>query len=221
MPNYPPKTQAFLDFERNLEYAKQLVRGGENLTAMGVTAFDVGDLYRAAWVQAVAALDHWVHQEVYYRAILLAQQPDMHKPRRYKEFTIPMELFEEVHHGNTPLDQALKRHLRQVIGRKTYQGSEDIKDGFAIVSDVPLWERVTQVINGERPPAGERLQVKDVRRMLGAIVWRRNKIAHESDRDADDNDNKRPINAEQAMQAVETLQMIAAAILVAVDGRTP
>jgi hypothetical protein len=218
VPEYPPKTQAFLDFERNLDYAKQLVRGGQSLTAIGVTAFDVGDVYRAAWVQAVAALDHWVHQEVYHRAILLAQQPGIPKPRKFREFTVPMELFEDVHHGSKPLDEALKKHLRQVIGRKTYQGFDDIKDGFAIITDVPLWDRVTKVVNDERPADAMRLQVKDVRRMLGEIVWRRNKIAHEADRDADDNDNKRGIDANRTMQAIETLEMLSAAILVAIDG---
>ncbi|MEV0974476.1 hypothetical protein [Microtetraspora glauca] len=216
MLEYPPKTQAFLDFERNLEYAKQLVRAGQHLDAIGVSAFDVGDLHRAAWVQAVAALDHWVHQEVYHRAILLAQQPGIPKPRKFREFTIPMELFEDVHHGTVPLDQALRKHLKQVVGRKTFQGPEDIKDGFAIVSDVALWEQVTKAINSERFGGTERLTAKAIKQMLGAIVWRRNKIAHESDRDTDD-DRKRHISAEAAMEAIETVEMIAASILVAVD----
>ncbi|WP_433498877.1 hypothetical protein ACQP1K_00475 [Sphaerimonospora sp. CA-214678] len=217
MPDYPSKTQAFLDFERNLEYAKQLVQAGQHLEAIGVTSFDVGDLYRAAWVQAVAALDHWVHQEVYHRAILLAQQPGIPKPRKFREFTVPMDLFEDVHHGTVPLDQALRRHLRQVIGRRTFQGPEDIKDGFAIISDVALWDNAAKAVSEELPDGAKRLTAKEVKQMLGAIVWRRNKITHESDRDPDDDDRKRPISSSSAMDAVETLEVIAAAILVAVD----
>ncbi|MFG1966091.1 hypothetical protein [Nonomuraea sp. NPDC049028] len=218
MPQYPQKTQAFVDFERNLAYAKQLIHAGSHLAAMGVTSCDVDDLHRAAWVQGVAALDHWVHQEVYHRTILLAQQPGITKPRKFLEFSIPMDLFEKVHHSDLPLDVALRRHLRTVIGRKTYQGPDDIKDGFAIVSDVSLWATVTRIVNDEREAGAEKLSVNQVRKLLGSIVWRRNKIAHESDRDHDNNDEKRPINAAQAMEAVETLEMIAAAILVAIDG---
>ncbi|MFF4198829.1 hypothetical protein [Nonomuraea sp. NPDC001831] len=219
MPDYPPKTQAFLDFERNLDYAKQLVQAGRDLTGVGVSSFDVGDLYRAAWVQAVAALDHWVHQEVYHRAILLAQQPGVHKPRKFREFAIPMELFEGVHHGSVPLDEALRRHLRRVVGRKTYQGPDDIRDGFAIVSDISLWDRVVNIINSERSSHDGKVTVKAVRRLIGAIVWRRNKIAHETDRDPVGN-RRRPITAQEAMDAVETLEMIAATILVAIDGKS-
>ena len=43
--------------------------GGKHLHRLQVGAFDVADLYRAAWVQAVSALDHWVHRELYDRAL--------------------------------------------------------------------------------------------------------------------------------------------------------
>ncbi|WP_449060371.1 hypothetical protein [Planomonospora algeriensis] len=62
-PRTPP-TEAFQEFHRNLEYAPDLVNGGRRLEQLKVGAFDIGDIYRAAWVQAVAALDHWVHQEI-------------------------------------------------------------------------------------------------------------------------------------------------------------
>ncbi len=54
-----PTTQAFQELHRNLQYAHGLVAGGRYLQALGVRAFDVTDLYRSAWVLAVAALDHW------------------------------------------------------------------------------------------------------------------------------------------------------------------
>ncbi|MEV0406472.1 hypothetical protein [Actinoallomurus sp. NPDC050550] len=51
-------TDAFGEFRRNLDYARKLVEGGRQLGQLKVGAFDVDDLYRAAWVQAVAALGH-------------------------------------------------------------------------------------------------------------------------------------------------------------------
>jgi hypothetical protein len=50
-------TGAFVELQQNLEYARQLVRGGRRLAELDVRSFDVDDLYRAAWVQAVAAVD--------------------------------------------------------------------------------------------------------------------------------------------------------------------
>jgi hypothetical protein len=38
----------FDQFQQNIGYARQLVRGGESLERLGVGAFDVTDLYRAA-----------------------------------------------------------------------------------------------------------------------------------------------------------------------------
>lgn len=61
-------TVAFAELVSNLGYARDLVRGGQYLEQLQVGAFDVADLYRAAWVQAVSALDHWVHCELYDRA---------------------------------------------------------------------------------------------------------------------------------------------------------
>jgi hypothetical protein len=57
-----------------------LVIGGERLAGLKVGAFDVEDLYRAAWVQAVAALDHWVTREIVERAVSLAEQPKAARP---------------------------------------------------------------------------------------------------------------------------------------------
>ncbi|SNR93518.1 hypothetical protein SAMN05216276_1001313 [Streptosporangium subroseum] len=216
MSDHLAKTPAFRDFERNLEYAKQLINAGRSLDAIGATSFDLGDLYRAAWVQSVAALDHWIRQEIFFRAILLTKNPDIAKPPKFREFAVPMELFEDVQHHRVPLDEALGKHLRQVISRRTFQGPDDIKDGLAIVSTVVLWEAVAKIINKEQEPA-EKVDSGTIKQMLRAIVHRRNKITHEADRVPDDDSLKRSITADEAQQAVETLERLATAILIALN----
>ena len=52
----------FKEFERNLEFARRLVGGGRQLEELEEGSFEVADLYRAAWVQAVSALDPWVRE---------------------------------------------------------------------------------------------------------------------------------------------------------------
>ncbi|HEX4247723.1 MAG TPA: hypothetical protein VH008_07635 [Pseudonocardia sp.] len=53
-------TAEFKQFERNLEFARRLVGSGRQLEQSEAGSFEVADLYRAAWVQAVSVLDPWV-----------------------------------------------------------------------------------------------------------------------------------------------------------------
>jgi hypothetical protein len=50
-------TAEFKKFERNLEFARRLVGSGRRLEELEVGPFEVADLYRAAWVQAVSVLE--------------------------------------------------------------------------------------------------------------------------------------------------------------------
>ena len=77
-------TAAFGELCDNLDYARNLVRGGRYLERLKVGAFDVADLYRAAWAQAVSALDHWIHRELYDRALVFAVQAALRNERDLK-----------------------------------------------------------------------------------------------------------------------------------------
>jgi hypothetical protein len=101
-------TAAFTEFSNNLVYARDLVRGGRYLERLGVTAFDVGGLYRAAWVHAVSALDHWVHRELYDRALGFALNVSIPRPSKFLTIEIPMSLFEDVQRGTTTLRDAFR-----------------------------------------------------------------------------------------------------------------
>ena len=60
-------TPQFQQLEANLGYALEMTEAGPHMNAKREQ-----DLYRAAWIQAVAALDHWVHLELYDRATEIA-----------------------------------------------------------------------------------------------------------------------------------------------------
>jgi len=60
----------------------RLSAGGQFLERLKVGGFDVADLCRAAWVRAVSALDHWVHRELYERAVAFASNIEVDRPRR-------------------------------------------------------------------------------------------------------------------------------------------
>lgn len=213
-----PLTEAFQEFRRNLEYACDLVNGGRRLEQLQVGAFDIGDIYRAAWVQAVAALDHWVHQEIYSRAVQLAQQPKAERPERFNKLLIPMELFERIHHHEAPLGEAFRDHLESTLGYVSYQNPDKIQHGFSHVANGKLWPKVAKVLTEQRAD-GREITGEMVSQKLKAIAARRNKIAHESDRDPDAPTGRRSITAVEVTDTINWLELTAAAVLVALgDG---
>ena len=122
---------AFHEFGNNLAYARDLVRGGQHLEHLQVGAFDVADLYRAAWVQAVSALDQWVHRELYDRALGFALNVDVPRPARFLTIKIPMRLFEDVHHHAHTLREVFASHLHDQFGHLSFQAPE--KDRKSVV----------------------------------------------------------------------------------------
>lgn len=124
MPIVEEPTEAFTDFLQNMEYAKRLVSGGERLAQLKVGAFDVDDLYRAAWVQSVAALDHWVTREIIERAVGLAENPDVERPEKFSSLKMPVSLFERIDKHKDPLSATFHKHLEQTFAYMTFQNPE-------------------------------------------------------------------------------------------------
>lgn len=201
-------TAAFQELCNNLDYARDLVSGGKHLQRLQVNAFDVADLYRAAWVQAVSALDHWVHRELYDRALGLALNVDEERPPQFAKLRVPMRMFEDVHHHRSrTLQEAFAEHLRDHFGYQSFQAPEKIKQALAHVTAEPLWQNVEKKLDS----AVTRLK---------EIVDRRNRIAHEADRDPDDGTRRLPIAADDVVRAVDDVHRIASAIA-EVLGRPP
>ncbi|MFI0486165.1 hypothetical protein [Actinomadura sp. 9N215] len=205
-------TEAFKEFQQNLGYARQLVDGGRRLGQLQVGAFDIDDLYRAAWVQAVAALDHWVTVEIVDRAVALARQPSAVRPPKFSKLTISIDLFEQIHHHHQPIDAAFRAHLEQTFGFMTFQNPDKIKEGLAYVSTVNLWPRVAAHLSS--PDDGE-ISADFVRTKLREIAQRRNAIAHTADRDPQNVSGRAAITADDAIETITWLERIAGAIVLA------
>ncbi|GAA4912701.1 alkylated DNA nucleotide flippase Atl1 [Nonomuraea thailandensis] len=210
---------AFEQFQQNLGYARQLVHGGQNLERLRVGAFDVGDLYRAAWTQSVAALDHWITREIIDRAVALALQPGVARPPKFSKLSIPVELFEKVHHHDEPLDEAFRAHLEQTFAFMTFQNPDKIKEGFAHVSTVNLWVKVAEILTAQ--DAAAPITSDGVRSKLREIAWRRNNIAHTADHDPNQPGQKAAISAREAEETISWLESIAIAIQLALGDPLP
>jgi hypothetical protein len=207
-------TAAFSELRRNLDYARDLVRGGRYLERLQVGAFDVADLYRAAWVQAVSALDHWVHRELYDRASALASRVSADRPTKFLRIEVPMSLLEAVLHGSAVMEEVFRSHLRAQYGHLSFQHPEKIKYAVSFISDVSLWPGVAAQL-------GEGHTSKSVQDRLIDIVKRRNRIAHETDRDQQAGGVRAPIADGEVTDTIDWLETAATAILAVVGPPPP
>ena len=219
MPVVEEPSEAFSEFIQNIEYAKRLVSGGERLAQLRVGAFDVDDLYRAAWVQAVAALDHWVTREIVDRAVRLAENPAVGRPAAFSRLQMSVDLFEQIHHRNQPLSATFRVHLEQTFAYMTFQNPNKIREGFAHVSEIKLWRAVAEVLNRDRRPA-DRVSDGKVQERIREIATRRNRIAHTADRDPTGTTARAPITPAEAHDAIDWLRQTAEAITIAL-GKPP
>jgi restriction system protein len=217
VPEVPESSKPFVNLQRNLNYARSLATAGQHLAQLQVGSFEVPDVFRAAWVQSVAGLDHWVRQEVRTRMLWLAGQSGGLRPDGFSTFPMTLGQLESVRQGKMSLVDALDQQLRETRSHLTYQHPDKIKEAFALVSDVKgLWDKVAKVLS-EQAGDGVTVTAADVRQQLREIVHRRNKIAHEYDEDPANPPSKRPIDAATATQTIDWIEQVAAAILVVLD----
>jgi hypothetical protein len=178
-----------------------------------VQSFDVTDVYRAAWVQGVAALDHWVRLEV--RERMLAQVG--RKPVG-AHFKLPLALAEQVAAGSLPADAAAHLHWRETVERKVFQRPDVIEKALLKVANASeLWPRVATVLT-ERGGVDETYSANDVDARLREIAQRRHKIVHEYDEDPDHPPAKRAIDKSTTTRAISWIEQLAEAIVVVLDG---
>jgi hypothetical protein len=206
------------NLRRNLDYARSLAAAGQHLQQLQVASFEVSDVFRSAWVQAVAALDHWVHQEIRERMLALAAGPAAATSTAFLRFQLPISLVNRIVAGELTLRDAVDQQWAEVFGRSTFQQPDKIREGLAHVADVnQLWQRVANVLT-ERAGDGETYDARQVQQRLQAVVVRRNKIAHEWDEDPENRPRKREIDAASTTQAIEWIGQLAEAMVVVLDG---
>jgi hypothetical protein len=205
-PPPPTPTGAMGNFNRNIAYARDLATAGHHLEQLKVGSFEISDVYRAAWVQCVSSLDHWVHQELRERMLPAST------------FPFPAALAKEVEAGTMTADEAFEKHFKKTFGGRTFQQPNRIQEAFDHVADVTgLWPKVAAVLT-ERA-GGESYSAATVQDRLREVVNRRNKIAHEYDEDPDNPPNKRPITEADTTKAIRLIEQVAEAIVAVLDGK--
>ncbi len=146
-----------------------IIKPGASLKRSDFDHSSVGDLYRAALVLAVSAMDAYYHAKVLHYIIAESKKKSASKSLLNTKITV-----EDFVRGNTmkrrnaALRSAMERHLSY----ESFQAPEKIKNALNLIGVEDFWTKVARKMN---------LQKKEVTRKIEGIVKRRNQVAHEGD----------------------------------------
>src|SRR5690606_36011360 len=191
-----------------------MVTTGKHLEGLQVGSADVGDLYRAAWVQAVSAIDHWFHEELYRRVAELAAQ-DSGLPYQLTRFELPLEAVEKVLRGTVTLADAVAEHAKAKWANASLQNPRKISEALKLVTEKNVWAEAAEQTNewfGRRTSMTE----KSLKQKYISITDRRNKIAHEADL-REDGRGRRLITEADVTDTINWIERIALAIAKVLD----
>jgi hypothetical protein len=192
---------AFDQFCENLARARSLAGLAQSLSSLTTSVIDLSDILRASLVLAVSALDHFVHEFV--RLGML----ELHRGNRpttdaYLSFRVPMSATREAI-ADTGRDEWLDQAIREAHSWLSFQHPDKIADAIRLTSNVRLWEEVASELG---------MTSRTVRTQLGAIIDRRNKIAHEADMDPTNPGYRWPINEVLIQDAIDFIDKVVQAI---------
>ena len=206
-----PQTREFQAFRTNIEYARKMVLAGQSLAAFQSPVFDIGDFYRAAWVQAVSAIDHWFHEVLYRRVAELAVQDNPGMPYQLTNFELPLKKVEEVRRGTTTLADAVSDHVKAKWSNAALQNPRKISEALKLVTEENIWAKAAAQIN-EWHHGRTAMTEQALKKQYMAITERRNKIAHDADLVDGSLDQRRSITDAEVNDAIDWIERIALAI---------
>jgi hypothetical protein len=194
--------KAALDqFEVNLGRALALSATADSLGAMTTVAIDLTDIYRAALVLGVSALDYFVHEFVRL-GMLEINRGGRTATDAYLMFKVPLAAA-QAGIANSPQDAWLDQAIREAHSWPSFQHPDKVADAIRLVSGIRLWDSVALELGSE---------AKQVRARLVTVVDRRNKIAHEADMDPTNPGSQWPIDGILVKDALHFLGSLVRAI---------
>lgn len=188
-----------------------MVVAGQSLAAFQSPVFDIGDFYRAAWVQAVSAVDHWFHEVLYRRVAELAVQDSPDMPYQLTNFELPLKKVEEVRRGTTTLADAVSDHVKAKWSNAALQNPRKISEALKLVTEENIWAKAAAQIN-EWHHGRTAMTEQALKKQYMVITERRNKIAHDADLVDGSLDQRRSITDAEVNDAIDWIERISLAI---------
>ena len=189
-------TSRFADFEQNSARAKEMVGLGESIGRISAGAIDPADMYRAALVQSVAALDSYVHDVVLDLAFAIVS--GSRSPGSASRVGLHFGAVYELVSAAGPVDFELRARaaINSRLSTETFQKPDDIAKAFAMVGVNKVW--ASAFAGGAKGTMTE----------LSVVVRRRNLIVHRCDIDPSGVTRILPLSAGDALDAVATVDRV-------------
>lgn len=188
-------------FNLDVRRARDIIGLGQSIGGMTRGLVDASDLYRAAIVQGVAALDAYVHGIVLDRAtdvIFGRIAPGKPGVKVGLHFSAVQQLLAAP--TTTDAELLARAHISQRLSLETYQRPDDIASALASVGLPKIWS--TAYPSGSSPYTTA----------LNIVVQRRNRIVHQCDADPLVPGSVAPISDVDAIDHVEVVEGVVAAI---------
>lgn len=192
---------ALNNFRENLRRAHDLLALADRISSLTTNAVDASDCLRAALMQGVSALDHFVH-EIVRIGMLEVQRGRRAATVAHLSFKVPMSATRRAVADAADV-QWLDEAIREAHSWLSFQQPEKIADAVRLISSVPLWDALSAHLNVPK---------RDLKAELMLIVDRRNKIAHEADIDPTNPPARWPISVALVHDALNYLDRLGTAI---------
>ncbi|MGW0731631.1 hypothetical protein [Streptomyces sp. NPDC002851] len=206
-----PQTREFQQFQTNLKYARKMVVAGQGLSTFRPQGVDVDDFYRAAWVQAVAAIDHWFHEVLFRRVAELTAEDSPGMPHQLTRFELPLSKVEEVQRGSLTLADAVTEHVTAKWGNASLQNPRKISEALKLVTEEDIWAKAAVQLNTWNHGRTS-FTAQTLKKQYVSITERRNKIAHSSDLVEVGSKQRNPISDADVNDTIDWIERIALAI---------
>lgn len=194
---------AIAHFRSNISRARDLVGLAEVLKAQATSALDISDLWRAAIVLSVSALDDFIHRVTRIGMLEIAKGTRS-ATDAYRRFSVSLAAYDASKIAPAGV-QWLDDEIRDRHGWLSFQQPDKISEAIRHVSSKSLWNEVAKIMS--IPTAA------DVKQRLQLVVDRRNKIAHEADMDPTVPGARWPITSVIAADAIKFIENVVEAIL--------
>ena len=194
--------QAAIDqFRVNIARVRNLRVIYNALNVQTTAVIDLSDILRSELVMAVSALDLYIH-EIVRLGMLEVYRGTRPETSAFLRFQISLEGVRQAVSDPTN-DNWLDNEIRERHGWRSFQQAKPIADVIRLISDIKLWEQVSNYLG---------MPAQEIRQQLNLIADRRNKIVHEADMDPTPYDTQWPIDEALVDDAINFIEQIAETI---------
>lgn len=189
-------------FEKNIQSIKILGEIHKYFLSQ-LHALDLSEILRAQYVLIVSAFDCYIHDSVREGMIEIFEGAKASNDK-YSDFKIPMSFVQNLISTN---DEDARRQLisaaiKKITSTETYQAPAKVENALQLISLNNIWSAISPEMS---------MSTTDIKRKLGLIVNRRNKIAHEADTDSLTGE-KTPIERDDIIDVLDFIEKLVKAI---------